>query len=359
MRHSGDGIDVFKVGPTLTKIRSFDFPPLSEATIGSFSPTTHRVSIPSRNKLRVFDIQNSKLLLDSTGFCNSFSNCFSSDGSLLAAYHEMSVHIWKYASGCYTLWREFQFGDMSTPLQFSPTLSSILGCCENILQVWRLHELPTTPKTYYHQLMGLSRSGTHVATAHKLENTVTITDLVAQSPPQFIDTDVEIDELFLTGNVLLVAGSGEIVAWLLTEEGLVNGAIGDRRVDRSDSIWTTSRSCSWMPWVKGQVGFIRIHEDALHSYHTETGEVLHIAQEPQRESWYRYYNNIPHCNAPPKDSWQTSRDTLREGWVKDPEGKHRMWVPVEWRTGWDPAEWHHDAMTQFSRLGDRSILIKF
>ena len=105
--------------------------------------------------------------------------------------------------------------------------------------MWRLHELPATPKTPHQQLVGLTRSGTRVATAHKLGNTVTIVDLLAQSPPQLIDTDVEIDGLFLTGNVLLVAGSRKYTAWLLTEEGLVDGVTGDRRVGRSDSIWTT------------------------------------------------------------------------------------------------------------------------
>ena len=118
--------------------------------------------------------------------------------------------------------------------------------------MFRLHELPATSKTHHQQLVGLSRSGTRAAIAHELENTVTIIDLLAQSPPQLIDTNVEIEKLFLTGNVFLVAGSGEIVAWLLAEEGLVDGAIDDKRVGRGDSIWTIPISgFIWIPQVGG------------------------------------------------------------------------------------------------------------
>jgi len=356
MRDSGDGVDIFKVGSTLTKIRSFDFSPSSDAEIGSFSPTTQRVSIFGDSIICIFDIQNSKLLLDETDY-DSYSHCFSSDGSLFAASQEDSVHIWKYASGCYTRWREFRCQDFDDPL-FSPTSSSILGRSDGFLQVLRLHELPTTPEIHHQQFAGLSRSGTHVATAHELGNTVTITDLLARTPPQFIDTNVEIRRLFLTGNVLLVAGSEEIIAWLLTEEGLVDGVIGGRRVGRSDSIWTTSKLDNYPPLLGGQVGVIDLCTGAPHVYHTETGEILDPTQAPYY-SERRYYNNIPQRDTPPEDAWQTSRDTLREGWVKDPEGKHRMWVPVEWRERWDPEDWHHDTTTQFSYILGRPILIRF
>ena len=356
-RSIGGGIDIFKVGSTLAKIRSFDFSPLPGAVIRSFSPTTHRVSISGDKKLYIFDIQDSKLLLNATGLYSSIFQSFSSDGSLFAASQLNGVlHIWKHASGCYTPWREFQCQGMFGSFRFSPTPSSILGYISNILQVWRLHELPTTPKTHHQQLVELTRSGTRVATAHKLGNTVTIFDILAQPPPQFIDTNVEIEGLAITGNVLLVAGSREIVAWLLTEKELVDGVVGDRRVDRSDSIWTTSKQDPWIPRAGGQVGLIGRYGNTPHVYDTETGEVL---DPTQLHNSRPHRNNIRRFNTRPEDSWQTSRDTLREGWVKDPEGKHRLWVPVKWRKDWDPADWRQDVTTQFSYFGDRPILVKF
>jgi hypothetical protein len=74
---------------------------------------------------------------------------------------------------------------------------------------------------------------------------------------------------------------------------------------------------------------------------------------------YLLYHNLSQYNISPEDNWQTSQATLRKGWVKDPEGKHRLWLPVEWRTDWDLADWHHDIATQFSFLEGRHTIIKF
>ena len=375
-----DTIDIFKVGSTLTRIRSLDFPPSQrfEAKIGSFSPTTHRISISDGRTLRIFDIQNSRNLLNAEG--SFFSHCFSSDGSLFAASQQTDVRIWKYSariSSWYISQRGFSFLGLSQS-QLSPTSSSILRHSFDILQVSRLRKIPAIFESRSQQYVGLSRSGTRAVTAHKMERVVTIIDLVGQTPPQYIDMGVEIQGLVVTGNVLIVEGSGEVIGWLLTDEGLVDGVIGDRRVYRSDMIWSipvqepSGDSCELS--VQGHVGVIGPRGGTERAYHIETGEVLHPTQVRVKDRWYRLrldealrgrdylrFHNMSQRNTPPEDSWQTSEDTLREGWVKDPDGKHRLWVPVEWRTDWDPADWRHDVTTQFSRSGDRDkpILIKF
>ena len=369
-----DSIDILKVGSTLAKVQSFS-PGVFYNKIGSFSPATRRISVPINGRLRILDIRSSgpeNCLLDETG--NFFSHCFSSDGSLFAASQKSTVHIWKYDSGHYVPRWEFLYrGPLDSPLRFSPTLSSILGNSEDILQVWRLHGPPTTSETYPQQSVGLSRSGTRVATAYWRESTITITDLLAQTPPQFIDTDMTIMGLVLTGNVLLVAGLEKLVAWLLTEEGLMDGVIGDGRVGRSDRIWTISQSSQSLVFrVEGQVGFIKSNGVVTH-YHTETGDVLHSSQAPSYRSVFGWrsltstfcgqddlrYCDLSQCCIPPKDRWQTSPFPLREGWVRDSEGKRRLWVPIEWRAEWDTQDWCQNITTQFSRLGSRSILIKF
>jgi hypothetical protein len=87
-----------------------------------------------------------------------------------------------------------------------------------------------------------SPHGTFIATAYFWGNTITITNLHSQNPfpSQFIDTDLEISAMVLTGNVLLVKGSDKIVAWLLTEEGVVDGIFGNTRADCNDSLWEIS-----------------------------------------------------------------------------------------------------------------------
>ena len=370
-----DSIDILKVGSTLAKVQSFS-PGLLDGEIGSFSPATRRISISSDHRLRILDIRGpgpGNCLLDKTG--DFFFHCFSSDGSLFAASESDTVHIWKYDSGYYVLrWELRCQGPPISPLRFSPTLSSILGNSRDILQVWRLHEPPTTSETHRRYCVELSRSGTRVATAYWRESAITITDLLAQTPPQFIDTDMTIDGMVLTGNVLLVAGSENLVAWLLTEEGLVDGVIGDGRVGRSDSIWTISQSSQPLVFrVEGQVGFIKSNGVVTHIYHTETGDVLHSSQAPSYYSFFGWYSlngtfcgedylrrcDFSQCSIPLKDRWKTSRSTLRKGWVKDSKGKRRLWVPVEWRAEWDLGDWCHNITTQFSYLGGRSVLIKF
>jgi len=372
--HHIDTIDILKVGSTLTKIQSFS-PHLRNASIGPFSLATRRISVSNDFTLLISDIRVSHPVswpLRQKG--RFLTHCFSSDGSLFAASQKSAVHIWKYDSGHYVpQWEFWCQGPLNSPLRFSPTLSSILGHSKDILQVWRLHGPSTTSETYRQQCVELSRSGTRVATAYKQESTITITDLLAQTPPQFIDTDLRIEGLALTGNVLLVASSGEFVAWLLTEEGLVDGDIGDRRVGRSDRIWTIPQSSRLLMFrVEGQVGAIMSNGVVSHVYHTETGDVLHPTQAPpyHGHGWhclvstlrgrdYRRYHDLFQYSIPPKDRWQTSRSTLREGWVKDSEGKRRLWVPVEWRAEWDLEGWCHDITTQFSHLGGRSVVIKF
>ena len=373
-------IEVFKVGSTITKIKSIVFPPLKHrrAKIKSFSPTTHHISISGDSTLHIFNIRNSKRLFYTTG--DFISHSFSSDGSLFAASKESSIHVWRWISGCYTLLEEFRSrSSPDSPLRFSLTPSSIMAHSGELLQVRRLPELPTAPEAHHQQYIRLFHSGTRVATAHMSESTITIIDAVTQNPPQFIDADFTIEGLAITGNVLLAVGSEKVVAWLLTEEGLVNGVVGDRRAGCSDSIWTISIPSEvyyqYFSYAEdhGPVGAINPGGDhPLHYYHAGTGEVLgpihayfdFIGSYPysprciDRVVYNRVYRSYQSDDLP-KDSWQTSRTTLREGWVKDAEGKHRLWVPVEWRTDWDPAGWHDDVTIQFGYLAGRLALIKF
>ena len=179
--HAGHTISIFKVGSTLTKIRSFTFPQMDKAEIKSFSHTTHRISISDRNRLRILDIQSLECLLHEPQ--RFFTHCFSSDGSRFAARDQIAIYVWEYDSGRYVLLGKFECHHLISLLQFSPTPSSILGCVNGILQVWRLHEPPTSSGTHRRQHVGISRSWTHIATAHDLENTIAIADLLAQPPP--------------------------------------------------------------------------------------------------------------------------------------------------------------------------------
>ena len=151
----------------------------------------------------------------------SFGNrCFSSDGSLFAAYSFRGTDIWKYTSGRlrYTPRRVFQPQSMGhihpvSPLLFSPTLSSILDHPTGALEVWRLYGLPIVARPGTHTSVAVpSRWARKSATSHRLDSTITISHLLSQTPSQFIDTGVEIRTFALTDNVLLVLDSTN--SWL-------------------------------------------------------------------------------------------------------------------------------------------------
>ena len=110
-------------------------------------------------------------------------------------------------------------------------------------------------------------------------------------------------------------------------------------------------------------------------YDTETGDVPDRAHEPRRSGFqwvslyatsdcreYHYlrHHGTPQYDAPVEDSWLVSHTTMgKEGWIMDLEGKHRFWLPVEWRASCRRENWHQDIATLFIRVEGQAVLIKF
>ena len=376
-------LSISEIGPTCIKIEPLPVVYSSPVTFG-FSPSTRRLSLSGPDTLRILDVRNSQSLLEEKS--KRSRPCFSPDGSHFAAPHGKGFRVWKFTSSRYVLFGEYSLPQIPTfslnqlRLEFSPTSTSVLSRYGSVLQIWRLRNPPTAPQTR-RQCAAISRSGRHVATAHESQTAVLVTDLHSQAPSQFIDVGGEIEGLAITGNVLLVAFAEEVMGWLLTEEGTVDGVIGNKRADRSDSIWTIA-SPARRPQllhfrVGGQVGMIGTSSDDFFPfvYHIETGGVPDRVHQLQRvdlpwvsfyqplnflEHRYLRYYNTPHYDTPPEDGWLVSRAAMgKAGWVVDPEGKHRLWIPVEWRVPLDHKNWHHDITTLFVKVGDQPIIIKF
>ena len=295
-------VDISEAGLILTKIESFRVESVKGyVELKTFSPTTYRIADAGDGQLRIVDIRNRECLLQQSVHSNS--HCFSSDGSLFAAISGSSLQIWKYGSGRYTAWGTFPTQSLGAFLWFSPDLSSIAGWFSDILRVWRLDRPPVAhPDRSTRRLLAtLSQCGTYLVTGHRGDSTVAITNLPSQTPSQFIDTGVEsIEVLALTGNVLLVRGEREIVAWRLTEEGVVDGPPGGGRAGPGDSIWTLTRSPGYSIWALklfpdygiwtltlspgDPTVVIRekiMSPSTIHAYHAGTGEVLKSTPPPR------------------------------------------------------------------------------
>ena len=359
-------INIFEVGSVLTRIESF-YIELPERyfrfRVGSFSQTTYRISIPVVGGFLVFDARTSRRLLKG-GYLKL--HCFSSDGSLFAGISNGAIHIWKYTSDDYTPWREFLLQHSPSTyrsLQFSPTSSSLLAHSDNFLHILRLDGPPIVVRPDHRTpLTAFSHCGSYMATGHRQDSIVTITNLLSQIPPHFIDTGVVINTLALTGNILLALGSEAVTAWRLTEEGAVDGVLTGGGAGHGDSIWTVSLSGDPTFLVGDETVAIRQGEKVIHVYHTETGEVLEPTQTPlDHYHCYTRWDMLRGLHYPHYHSLDpVSRDTMRRGWAKDPEGRCQLWIPVEWRDSLDRAISSGDNKTlRFDTERGVAIIIKF
>ena len=366
-------IKILEVGHALTKVESFPIRLRERGfLIKSFSPTTYRVSVlipGNRNRLSILDVRNSESLLDEE-WTSLWSQCFSSDGSLFAASWDV-VHIWVYNKGYYIPWSRFRHNTSPpTHLLFSPTCSSILADFGPTLKMWYLDD-PPAPVAHNPQPDIFSRSGTYLITARRGDRTATVTNLLPRTPPQFLDTGVRIDGCVITGNVILVQGDRLVTARRLTEEGLVdNGGTSP-----SGRIWVIPQDSTLASLgVKGQTGFI-VAGSTTYANHTGTGEGLRdIRDIPgplqfpgslysfQALSWSDpYYYESELYDGTSGAEWPISRATLQEGWVKDPGGRHRLWLPAEWRPGeydigWG---WYHIIATLECKIRIGRVVIAF
>ena len=393
-------INTFEVGSTLTKVESFPFQ--LDSPFHAFSPTTYRISASvagDRNRgpeLLVLDVRNSEVLLRETGSYGR--TAFSPDGSVFAAFSDDRLRIWRCDSGRYTRWKDLK--QSSAKLQFSPTSSSILGHVGALLYVLRLDRVPAALPT---ESIITARNGprdasplhgTYIATTHRGGTAITIINLQSPnpSPSQFIDTDFEILEILLTGNVLLVKGSEMVVAWLLTEEGVVDGVSGNRRASRNDSLWDMKhwdrQSQEENPsfwgrllqrehgtWIRDEhqefsvvdeVATVRLGH-AVRSYHTGTGRILkpdevprHLTHtsyrfgNPHRDECDLYHRDLRNRHNPPKCGWSVSQ----EGWVKDPEGKRRLFLAADRKFSEDDVDWLHNTTTLRLKSSSALVVIK-
>ena len=365
-------IDIYEVGCTsaLTRVEQFHFQSCYE--FGTFSPTTYRISVTAiqyqkkrtknrkQPELLILNVCNSEVLLRESGLDKDVA--FSPDGNFIAAFTGGIISIWRYTSGCYTRWRELQLAP-AYKLQFSPTSLSILCRSGSLLHVLHLDHSPAATTIESGAtvcgvpLDAFPPLGAYIAAAHHGGSVITITNLHPQnpSPSQFIDTGLGILAMVLTDNVLLVRDSDTVVAWQLTEEGVVSGTFGKRRVDCSDSLWKmpsqahpgTFRYLNWgsdeddgliFSIRDGIVAFGR-DSDPICFYHIKTGEILKLDKQypdvcnPFTSSGCDFYHHgLCQYHKPPKHSWPVSETTLADGWVKDPEGKHRVWLHHRWRS---------------------------
>jgi len=231
-----------------------------------------------------------------------------------------------------------------------------MGLFTGVLQVWRLDGPPSVAHPDHDKpLSALSDRGTYVATGHWGRTTVTTTNLLSEAPSQFIDTGMEVWGLALIGNVLLVMGRNmeTITAWRLTEEGAVDGPPGDRSAGRSSSIWTIPVLRPTV-FVGGLTAVVQ-SDGIVTRFDKGTGEVLGQEQQEPLTSTYDPYSlrslmdglyshlRLKEQGTLSSEGLPVPAATLEKGWVKDAEGRHRLWIPPAWMLRPDQVYWLHNS----------------
>ena len=71
---------------------------------------------------------------------------------------------------------------------------------------------------------------------------------------------------------------------------------------------------------------------------------------------YPHYRGANEQGTLPEDNWTVPQVGSLLAWVTDPEGRHRLWFPIEWRT--HNAGWLYNMTTLWLNRGDGTIIIK-
>jgi len=199
-----------------------------------------RLALVVQRSVMVWDVRNSKCLLQCTDttFCSKMS--FSSDGRFFACSTEGSdVYLWKESPTGYILHGVLvsRFSGSGPPLSRNGESIAVFG--DRMIRLWRTKGFTAPPSsipTLGFQSTGgfvldFSPDGMLVAIARKWGDTVTVLDLKSGVPQLTIDTSTEICGLGVTGNTVVVIGSRMAITWNLSAGDPVPGA----RVGVNDS----------------------------------------------------------------------------------------------------------------------------
>ena len=187
-----------------------------------FLPTSSRLGLWSQGNIRVWDVQNSKYLLNHRDTMGISHMSFSDDGRFFACSAAKSgVYLWKESPTGYTLHQILASGTMDSIPHFSRDGESIVVSSGPAIQLWRTKGFPTTHSSSFTRtsqrtenfILDFSPDGASAAVVEKWGRTVTVLDLESGVPQLTIDAGVAIDSLRLIKNVITVAGNGKVITW--------------------------------------------------------------------------------------------------------------------------------------------------
>ena len=197
----------------------------------------------------VWDVRNSKYLLDCTDDKFFPMMSFSFDGQLFACSTTGSdIYLWKESLAGYVL-----HGMLASRIQrhrplFAQNGQSIIMWGDRTIQLWPTKGFATPPSSILTQatqnaedfIVEFSPDGLSAVVAKRKGSTVTVLNLESGVPQLTIDAGMEVCGLGVIGNTIIVMGNWKAITWDLPAADCVPGACvglegSSRTIDLSDS----------------------------------------------------------------------------------------------------------------------------
>ena len=368
----------FTSGATPTKVETLPFPvDFDEVSLrdSQIYPTLSRLSSVSSGRIIVWDIRNSRKLLDCVDDHIDYFNSrisFSSDGHFLACSTIGSIiYLWKESPPGYIL-----RGILTPSIVFpTPLLSrngeSIVTFGSQVIQTSHTKgftipppgTLTRDPQRIDNFIVEFSSDGMSAAAAIWGDNTVTVLNLKSGVSQLTLDAGMEVYGLGLDGNIVVVIGERKVVAWNLPTEDHVPGAC----VGVGSSSWTINLnsppdsrdliSASISPDFRHIALSDRSY---LYVYGSSTGEILwresarghtHRFSPDGYDIWYADIRGnaevwrvrggrdelepLVDMEDPPEGyPWASScsHRVTDDWWILGPDGKRLLMLPPPWQS---------------------------
>ena len=285
----------FTSGATPTKVETLPSPIDFDGVYPrafQIHPALSRLSSVSSGRIIVWDIRNSRKLLDCADDDFESEMSFSSDGHFFACPTAGSnIYLWKEFPAGYILRGMLTPGiEFPTPL-LSSNGESIITFSGQVIQSSRTKgftipppgTLTRDPQNIDDFIVEFSSDGMSAAVTMRKGDTVTVLNLKSGASQLTLDAGMEVYGLGLNGNVVVVIGGWKVVAWNLPTEDQVPGAC----VDAESSSWTINLSSSPRGLKSASISpdfrHIALSDYSyLYVYGASTGEIL------WEESVWRY-----------------------------------------------------------------------
>jgi len=351
-----------------------------------FAPGHLQVAIALEKAILVWDIQDSKLLLNSTDIKTPEKMAFSSDGQFLVCGFDYSIYLWKRSPAGYTLHQKVPssaLGKKSFNLLLSPNGQTIVVSGYTTLELWHTAEstistshAPVQTLTTPRFLLEFSPDGSLAVTAQLWDTTATVLDLKSGVTQFIIDTGMEIYGLGVAWGTVVAIGDGKVITWNLPPLGPFSNV----RMNIDDGIETTTFDRRSAPFRLIQIHSASISADfnhiallgisglgsgpsLLNIYDVSTGEHLASSSSHGQTPWFTPDGYEIWClDTKEAEGWAISKDNkfditeleklgpirgpsggfpwqsphgcqvIDDGWIISSTGKCLLWLPPRWRS---------------------------